>query len=123
MSRRALTGNAADRRQVEYAERRERRRAAMFAQALQATLQTAEGRALLWCLIEKAGVFRSVWENSARIHYNAGRQDYGHELLADILETDPQHYLLMEREARQRLAVETREIEAMQDDPRDETFA
>ena len=64
MSRRALTGNAADRHQVEYADRRERRRAAMFAQALQATLATAEGRALLWCLIEKAGVFRSVWENT-----------------------------------------------------------
>lgn len=121
---RALTGNAADPRQVEFARRKERRRAAGFHDALRVVLGAPEGRVVLWTLLERAGVFRSVWDPSARIHYNAGRQDYGHELLALLVDVDEDGYLLMEREARQRARGDDREAAAMQaDNPRDEGFA
>jgi hypothetical protein len=114
VSPRALTGNAADPRHVDFAGRKERRREELFRQALGLVLSTPEGRVVLWTLLERAGVFRSVWDPSAKIHYNAGRQDYGHELLALLVDTNEESYLLMEREARQRARRDTREAAAVQ---------
>ena len=65
-------------------------------------LNTVEGRYTLWTLLEDLGIFRSIWDPSARIHYNAGRQDAGHELMARIIAADPNRYEQMEREARAR---------------------
>ena len=67
-----------------------------------AQLATEAGRAFFWHLTQMAGVHRSVWEQSARIHYNAGRQDFGLELLRDARAWDYLLYDLMVREAAQR---------------------
>lgn len=98
----ALTGNAADPRQVKDAARLERQRAERRRGHLAAVMATYEGRAFCWDQLELAGIYRSIWDNSARIHYNAGRQDYGHELLAAMIDVSEEHYELMEREARER---------------------
>lgn len=97
---RNLQGNAADPQQVKYAARKEAQRAARFLDALRSVLRMPEGRIVCWELLARAGVFRSIWDPSARIHYNAGKQDYGHELLGVLLEADEVLYVLMEREAR-----------------------
>jgi len=97
---RSLQRNAADPRQVKYAARKERQLHDRVRDALRTVLSTPAGRIVLWDLLVRAGIFRSVWENSARIHYNAGRQDYGHELLAALVEADEDGYQLMEREMR-----------------------
>lgn len=104
--------NAADPRQVRTAERLERRRLARFGDSLRAVLATPAGRAVLWGLLERAGVYRSVWDPSAKIHYNAGRQDFGHELLATICAADEAAYMLMESEARAQMRADTRETDA-----------
>jgi hypothetical protein len=111
---RALTGNAADPEQVKYAERKERQRRARFGLALKTVLGTTAGRLVFWELLSRAGIYRSIWDPTERIHYNAGRQDFGHELLATILETDEDAYLLMEREARAIARGDARETAAVQ---------
>jgi hypothetical protein len=66
----------------------------------------------MWDQVCQAGVFESVWSPSALIHYNAGRQDQGHKLIALLVQVDEEGYLLMEREARQRARRTDREVEA-----------
>lgn len=106
--------SASDPRQVKHAERKDRQRRERFDDALRAVLAEASGRLVLWELLTRAGIYRSIWDPSARIHYNAGRQDFGHELLASILEADEEGYLLMEREQRGRARTEAVEAAAVQ---------
>lgn len=95
--------NAADRTQVQRAERKVRDRAAYARSCFVAVLHEEHGRAAMWMLLERLGVFRSVWDASGqRIAYNAGRQDAGHELLGLLLEASEPLYQLMEQEARER---------------------
>lgn len=105
--------NTADPRHVRHAERRERERERQGAEALRAVMATPEGRLVCWRWLERAGVFRSVWDSSARIHYNAGRQDLGHEFMAAMVDTDEQLYLDMEREARDRNRRDAQSAEAV----------
>ena len=97
---RSLVRNAADPDQVKHAARKERQREQRVGEDVRAVMGTLQGRRLMWELLSRAGIYRSVWDNSARIHYNAGRQDFGHELLGLLTEHDDEGYLLMEREAR-----------------------
>ncbi len=76
-------------------------------------MNTPSGRLVFWELIRTCGTYASVWEASAKIHYNAGRQDVGHEILADLIAVDPNLYQLMEREMRTLQAKEQAEIEAL----------
>lgn len=111
----AMVRNAADPNQVKHAARKERRREEEFRAALRAVMATPAGRLVMWSLLESAGIYRSVWDMSgSRTYYNAGRQDYGHELLAKLLEADPELYLAMEREMRNRAAFDARENAAVQ---------
>lgn len=103
MADRVEVRNAADRSQVARAGRRERDQEDRRITAIRAVLLTPAGREMFWNLLATAGVFRSVWESSARIHYNAGRQDFGHEVMADLMKADEELYDLMTREARARM--------------------
>ncbi len=94
----SLVKNAADPRQVKFAAEFERRQLERLSSALHSVLNTVEGRIVFAELIRRAGVYRSIWHPSSEIHYNAGRQDYGHELMADLVRTDEDLYQLMERE-------------------------
>lgn len=111
---RAAVRNAADPEQVRRAAKKERDREELFRAALVLVLQTTPGRAVLWGLLERAGVYRSIWSPNSEIHYNAGRQDFGHELMATILAADEDAYLLMEQEARGRVKKDNAEIDAAQ---------
>lgn len=111
---RSLQRNAADPTQVKFAERKARQQEELFGAGLRQVLDTEAGRVVLWGLLERAGIYRSIWDPSAKIHYNAGRQDFGHELLALIVEASPENYLQMEAEARRRAAFTAREAAAVQ---------
>jgi L-amino acid N-acyltransferase YncA len=111
---RALVKNAADPKQVQYAQRKEKQRGERVNHALRAVMATPAGRVVMWELLTRAGIFRSVWEASAKIHYNAGRQDYGHELLATLIDVDEAAYQLMEREMRAIDRNDSRETAAVQ---------
>lgn len=113
MSRqRAHVRNAADPQQVKRAARKQREADEDRIAAIRVVLQTVEGRRVFWDLLSAAGVFRSIWHPSAEIHYNAGRQDFGHEMMADLLLADEDAWELMQREARARQRQEDRETDA-----------
>lgn len=112
---RALQRNAADPQQVAFAERAIRREAELFRAAVEEVMASVAGRVLMWGLLERAGVYRSTFDASgSRTFYNAGRQDFGHELLALLTEHAEEGYLLMESEARRRARATGREAEAVQ---------
>ena len=95
----ALVGNAADAKQVKSAGHKERLKDKEKKKDLQSILNTVEGRRFLWVQLSKCKVYESIWESSAKIHYNAGKQDLGHELMADIIDASPEAYLQMQKES------------------------
>lgn len=118
---RAEGRNAADPRQVKRAGRLERDRAEQLRAHVVAVLTTESGRAVFWELLERAGVYRSIWTPNSEIHYKAGRQDFGHELMALIVDASEEGYELMEREARARRKRDERSTDAAHTAPAEET--
>jgi hypothetical protein len=93
-----LVRNAADAEQVEgakfSADERRRREIA----DLRDVLSTRSGRRFLWRLLSHCRPFASIWESSARIHYNSGQQDVGHFILSEIQSADQESFFLMMKE-------------------------
>lgn len=102
MSRlRSAVRNAADRQQVTRADRAEKRIAERFQDSLRAVMSTTDGRLVVWSYLGKFGVYRGVYaDNPQRMAYDAGRQQCGHDLLADVLAAGEDFYQVMEREMR-----------------------
>lgn len=98
--RRALVGNAADEAQVADAKRRETIARTRELEDLRAILDTPAGRRFAWRLLEHCRAFASVrGATDAHTNYNAGRQDVGHFVLAEITEARPAALLQMMQDA------------------------
>lgn len=91
--------NAADKRQVEAAARSAKDERRLERDDSRAVLATVQGRRFVWRLLESAGVFKSVMAPDGVIQYQAGRQDFGHELMALVERADPEALFTMMREA------------------------
>lgn len=93
-----MVTNAADEDKIRGAKDRvavmERRLRESYAKLL----ATPEGQLVLWDLLDHCGVYRSIFETSARISYNSGKQDVGHYLQAKILEANPAAMIAMMQE-------------------------
>lgn len=76
-----------------------RRKRAML--DFKAVLETRQGRLVIRRLIEACGYGKSIWRQSAEIHYLAGRQDVGNELVDEIKAIDPGLLTTMEVELRE----------------------
>lgn len=59
-----------------------------WVESIEKIASSTDGRQVLWRILEKCKVFNSVWEPSAKIHYNSGKQDLGHWLMAEIIRTN-----------------------------------
>jgi hypothetical protein len=101
MEKAAVT-NAADRTQVERAERRVENERQQELQDIRTVLSSVSGRRLLWRIMEKCKTFSSVWEPSAKIHYNAGQQDLGHFIMTEIVDANPDLLFKMMRENKEK---------------------
>ncbi len=95
----SMVKNAADPKQVEDAVEREKSKRQLELNDLCAILARAEGRRFLWRILGHCKAFESVWSPNAQIHYNAGMQDVGHWLMAEITEANVETMLTMMREA------------------------
>lgn len=96
-----MARNASDPKEQAALERLERRREKRWRDSLAAVLATPEGRLVMWQLVGRAGVFRSAFNTHGGVQsYNLGRQDFGHELIAEVLKLGSEPYLAMEREGR-----------------------
>ena len=51
-------------------------------------LEFVEVRRFVWRIMTQCRTFESVWEPSAKIHYNSGQQDVGHFIMAEIAQAD-----------------------------------
>lgn len=92
--------NAGDENQVRGAERKIKHERELELRDLCAVLATRPGRRLIWRLMGKCKVFESIWEQSARIHYNSGQQDIGQFLLKEVVEANEESLFQMMREAK-----------------------
>jgi hypothetical protein len=110
--RTARVRNAGDSAEVKRAERAEKLARERALAVTREVLATVDGREFLRNQLETLGVFRSIWCPNAEIHYRAGKQDAGHELMALLIEADGAAYLQMEAEARARRARADVDIDA-----------
>ena len=99
MTERTSQRNASDPQKVAAQERVVRERERQEASDLAAVMSTKQGRRMVWRLLGKCRVHQSIYETSARIHYNAGQQDIGHWLMANVISIDPSGWLIMQQEA------------------------
>lgn len=91
-----------DRRLNAYLERKERKRLDVFLNALRAVMATPEGRFVVWHWLDRAGINRSVWDASGmQVHFNAGQQEFGFAMKADITAAGHELFELMNREMRE----------------------
>jgi hypothetical protein len=80
------TRNAGDPKAVKAAGRQERKQAELVRAATLEVMSSYGGRLFLWNELARLGVYRSIWSPNSEIHYRAGRQDAGHELISALTE-------------------------------------
>lgn len=95
---RPLVKNTADREQVDSARKKEKLARFQEISDLQAILSAVQGRRFIWRLLARAKTFESIWDPSSKIHFNAGQQDFGHFILAELMEADPNAFIKMMEE-------------------------
>jgi hypothetical protein len=81
--------NASDRKQLRAAKKVGKEEEKLQEADLRKVLSLPEGRRLLWRILKTCHVFESIWHPSALIHYQAGQQDLGHQLMVWINEISP----------------------------------
>ena len=91
--------NAADPEKISGQGRVVRERERVERQDLVSVMSTKIGRRVLWRVLSQCRVFESIYETNARIHYNAGQQDLGHWLMGEMMEVDPNAWLVTQSEA------------------------
>ncbi len=96
-----LIQNAANEEQVKHAKAREKTGREREINDIRQLLQSPHGRRFIWRLLDHCSVFRSIWHPSAQIHCNAGRQDVGHFIMAEVTAANEDAFLQMMKEAKQ----------------------
>lgn len=96
--KKGLVKNAADKKQVDSAAKKEQSKRDQEVNDLKFILETVQGRRVFWRFLEHCRVFGSVWEPSAKIHFNSGKQDVGHFIMAEITDADEKYLFEMMKE-------------------------
>ena len=95
-----LVRNAADRKQVRNASRKEKDLRERELDDLRAVLKSVEGRRLLWRLMGWSGFLANPsHQRGDMTHQNIGRADVGRFVLSEIMDANQEAYLVMQREA------------------------
>lgn len=94
-----LIKNASDEQQINEAAEKIKLQSLNELESLKHILAQKQGRQIVWKWIKHCKVFESIYDQSARIHYNAGKQDVGHFLLSEVIRADKNAYLLMMQES------------------------
>lgn len=101
MATEPLVKNAASAKQVKASSDKEKRKREAQLEDIRLVLRTIEGRRLIWRIMSECKIFGSVHHPSgSQVYYNSGRQDLGHFLLAEIIESDEQQLFHMMKEAK-----------------------
>lgn len=63
-------------------------------------LASPQGRRFVYRLVAECRPFSSVMDQStARVHYNAGKQDFGHFILSEVAQAQPDAFVQLVQEA------------------------
>lgn len=65
-------------------------------------LDSKQGRRFLWRYLEQCGIFRTSFTGNSQTFFNEGKRNIGLMLMSDITEANPERYLDMMREAKER---------------------
>ena len=95
-----LVENASDEIEIGKANEIIKRRNLQNKEDMKFILRSQQGRRFLWRLMEHCKVFNSIYHSSSLIHYNAGKQDVGHFILAEIVNSDENALINMMKEAK-----------------------
>jgi len=114
MSERALVRNAADPEQVKHAGRKVKAREARFLAALQRSLEHVEVRLVFAELLERAGLYGSVYDHSGSLMaFKEGRRNFGLEIRTWLEAASEALTDKMDIERRQRKNADDRELDAV----------
>lgn len=94
----SVVRNAADHKQVKKAKRTQKEVRKQELNDIRYIMQSPQGRRFMWRLLGRCKTFGSIWETSAKIHYNAGQQDMGHFIMAEITQADEELFFNMMKE-------------------------
>ncbi len=67
-----------------------------------AILQTREGRAFVWRVLCRCGVYCTPVIHELETFVAIGKQDLGHWLIIEVFTSDPKAYTMMRQEAEER---------------------
>lgn len=91
--------NAADEKQVSQSMTKEQRERELELADLRHILGSPQGRRVIWRILKHCRVFSSVFNHSGSMtYYNAGMQDVGHFIQAEVIEAKKEAYFEMMRE-------------------------
>jgi hypothetical protein len=93
-----LVRNVGSKQQVVRASKSERFRRETELLELRELMKDVRFRRFMFRLLGYTSVFQSIFEQSSKIYHNAGRQDVGHFLMAEITEADEEAYMVMMRD-------------------------
>lgn len=111
---RALVRNAADRKQVGFAEKREKNDREFELEDLREVLKTAAGRRFVWRLLGKFKWGQAVFDQDpGQMAFNAGIQNAGNFLVSEITEADDQQLLVMMQESQARARARNSTVDAL----------
>lgn len=105
MNNQPLTRNAASPRQVQAADKEEKRRMGLADEEFRQLLEDKKFRNYVWGLMEKCDVHRSVFPpdgHGTRMAYNLGVQAVGQDIMKEVMRVNPSAYHQMVMDANRR---------------------
>ena len=102
MEQQSFVRNAADKKQVRHAKRKQESKEERQLNDVRYILNDERGRRFLWRYLNLCGVFRSSFTGNFETYFNEGERNVGLKMLADVNEAAPEVYAVMVKEARDR---------------------
>ena len=93
--------NAADSEAVEKSERAKKIKRDQYIADMSFLLGDPRGRRVIWELLERGGVFRISFTGNSETFFNEGKRQIALSLLEDVMESRPDAYLQMSKEAKE----------------------
>ncbi len=116
MAERSMVRNAADPEQVQYATRKTKDRAKYRAQLVREQLSTPRGREFVWMELDRCGINDLIDGDASSIYQFLGKRAVGIELYVEVQKM-PDLFLLMQKEALERVTRAEREQDSAQTPP------
>jgi len=93
--------NAANKKEVEQANREEKFSHKQQMADIRLILETEQGRRFIWKYLSKCGVFRSSFTGNSNTFFREGERNIGLQLMEEVMAADADAYIKMAKENRE----------------------